>query len=91
MKLKKIGEVWNSRNRLLSDFNSLLSSTNFATMATWRNDFSFLLLTQEPITQDEQLHASGQAIQLITHILIKCYLELFAFISDPENWITNVT
>ena len=25
------------------------------------------------------------------YILIKCYLELFASISDPENWITNVT
>ena len=55
MKLNKIGEVWNSTNRLLSGFNSLLSSKNFATMATWRNDFSFLLLTQEPTTQDEQL------------------------------------
>ena len=40
MKLNKIGEVWNSANRLLSDFISLLSSKNFATMATWQNDFS---------------------------------------------------
>ena len=47
MKLNKIGEVWNSANRLLSDFIGLLSSKNFATMATWRNDFSSLLLTPE--------------------------------------------
>ena len=25
------------------------------------------------------------------YILIKYYLELFASISDPKNWITNVT
>ena len=42
MKLNKIGEVWNSANRLLSDFIGLLSSKNFDTMATWRNDFSSL-------------------------------------------------
>ena len=42
MKVNKIGEVWNSANRLLSDFIGLLSSKNFATMATWRNDFSSL-------------------------------------------------
>ena len=46
MKLNKISEVWNRANRLLSDFNGLLSSKNFATIATWRNDFSFLLLVQ---------------------------------------------
>ena len=34
MKLNKIGEVRNSANRLLSDFIGLLSSKNFATMAT---------------------------------------------------------
>ena len=47
MKLNKIGEVWNSANRLLhvSDLIGLLSSKNFATMAMWRNDFSSLLLT----------------------------------------------
>ena len=47
MKLNKIGEVWNSANRLLhvSDLIGLLSPKNFATMATWRNDFSSLLLT----------------------------------------------
>ena len=44
MKLNKIGEVWNSANRLLSDFFVLLSSKNFATMETWRNDFSSLLV-----------------------------------------------
>ena len=40
MKLNKIGEVWNSANRLLSDFISLLSPKNFATMVTWQNNFS---------------------------------------------------
>ena len=47
MKLNKIGEVWNSANRLLhvSDLIGLLSPQNFATMATWRNDFSSLLLS----------------------------------------------
>ena len=47
MNLNKIGEVWNSANRLLhvSDLIGLLPSKNFATMATWRNDFSSLLLT----------------------------------------------
>ena len=43
MKLNKIGEVWNIANRLLSDFFGLLSSKNFASMATWRNDVSSLL------------------------------------------------
>ena len=33
MKLNKISEVWNSADRLLSDFG-LLSSKHFATMAT---------------------------------------------------------
>ena len=42
MKLNKIGQVWNSANRLLSDFIGLLSSKNFATMATWRKHFSSL-------------------------------------------------
>ena len=40
MKLNKIGEVWNSANRLLSDFISLLSSKNFVTMAMRQNNFS---------------------------------------------------
>ena len=39
MKSNKIGEIWNSANRLLSDFISLLLSKNFATIATLR-DFS---------------------------------------------------
>ena len=47
MQLNKIDEVSNSVNRLLSDFIGLLSSKSFATMATWRNDFSSLLLTSE--------------------------------------------
>ena len=33
-------KVWNGANRLLSDIIGLLSSKNFATMETWRNDFS---------------------------------------------------
>ena len=37
IKLNKIGEVWNSANRLLSNFIGLLSSKNFATIETWRN------------------------------------------------------
>ena len=49
MKLKKTGEVWNSANRLLSDLIGLLSSQNFATMATWRNDFSSLLSPGEMV------------------------------------------
>ena len=44
MKLIKIGEVWFSAKRLLSDFICLLPSKNFATMATWRNDFSSLVV-----------------------------------------------
>ena len=44
MKSNKIGEIWNSANRLLSDLIDLLSSKNFATMATWRNDFSSLFI-----------------------------------------------
>ena len=43
MELNKIGEVWNNASRLLNDCIALLSSKNFATMATWRNDFSSLL------------------------------------------------
>ena len=43
MKLNKIGEVWNSAKRLLSDFFGLLSSKNFASMAIWRNNVSSLL------------------------------------------------
>ena len=39
----KIVEVWSSANRLLSDFFCLLSSIIFATVTTWRNDFSSLL------------------------------------------------
>ena len=42
MKLNKIGEVWNSASRLLSEFFGLLSSKGFATVATWRDHFSSL-------------------------------------------------
>ena len=41
MKLIKIDEVWNSANPLVG----LLSSRNFATMATGRNDLSSQLKT----------------------------------------------
>ena len=43
MKLNKIGEVWNSADRLLSQFIGLLLSKNFTTVVTWRNDSSSLL------------------------------------------------
>ena len=43
MKLNKIGEVCLSANRLLSDFIGLLSSKNFATLATCCNDGSSLI------------------------------------------------
>ena len=52
MKLDKIGEVWNSAIRLLSDFISLLSSKNFATMAMRCNDFSSLLVSVQPTVQE---------------------------------------
>ena len=44
MKLSKIGKVWNGANSFLSDFFGLSSSKNFATMATWRNEFSLYAL-----------------------------------------------
>ena len=44
MKLNKIGKVWNGANSFLSDFFGLSSSKNFATMATWRNEFSLQAL-----------------------------------------------
>ena len=43
MKLNKIEEVWNSANLLFKWIFGLSLSKNFATMATWRNDFSPLL------------------------------------------------
>ena len=43
MKLNRIDKVWNSANPLFRWRFGLLSSRNFATMATWRNDFSSLL------------------------------------------------
>ena len=43
MMLDKVDEVWNIVNRLPSDFFGLLLSKNFASIATWRNDFSPLL------------------------------------------------
>ena len=47
-------EIWNSANRLLSDFFGLLSSKNVSTKATWRNDFSSLLKLSKryPLTRD---------------------------------------
>ena len=43
MKLNKIDDIWKSANLLFKWIFALLSSKNFATMATWRNDFSSLL------------------------------------------------
>ena len=43
MKLNKIDEVWNNANLLFMWSFGLLSSKNFSTMTTWRNDFSSLL------------------------------------------------
>ena len=60
MKLKKIGEVWNSANRLLKGVIGLLSSKNFATMATGRNDFPSLLMVDKlwrwSLIYSNQLH-----------------------------------
>ena len=44
IKLDKIDEVETVRIYFLSDIFGLISSRNFATMATWRNDFSFLFI-----------------------------------------------
>ena len=38
----EIDEVWNSANLLFKWISGLLSSKHFATMVTWRNDFSSL-------------------------------------------------
>ena len=43
MKLNETDEVWNSVNPLFNWCFGLLSSRNFASMATWRNDFLSLL------------------------------------------------
>ena len=60
MKLNDIDEVWNRANftffksKLKRDVFGLLSSKSFATMATWRNDFSSLLIKMglaNPISQ----------------------------------------
>ena len=45
MKLNKIDEVWNSANPRFKWHFGLLSSKNFATMATRRNVFSSLLMS----------------------------------------------
>ena len=50
MELNKNGEVWNSANRLVSDFISLLSSKNFATMATWPKDSKNMLISYPDLT-----------------------------------------
>ena len=47
MKLIKIDEVWNSANPLFKWRFGLLSSRNFAPKATWGNDFSFLLWSNQ--------------------------------------------
>ena len=46
MKLNKIDEVWNCANSPLSNVFGLLSSRNFATMATWRYGSSSLLAVE---------------------------------------------
>ena len=71
MKLSKIGEVWNSANRLLSDFISLLSSKNFATMAMWQNDFSsHSCLKQKPLyVHSYDLYCLGQPKGIKNHFL----------------------
>ena len=50
MEVNKNGEVWNSANRLVSDFISLLSSKNFATMATWPKDSKNMLISYPDLT-----------------------------------------
>ena len=55
MKLNKIDEVWNSVNPLFKWRFGLLSSKNFATMATWRNDFSSLFSDQFNRSQHDLL------------------------------------
>ena len=50
MEVNKNGEVWNSANRLVSDFISLLSSKNFATMATWPKDSKNMLISLPDLT-----------------------------------------
>ena len=50
MELNKNGEVWNSANRLVSDFISLLSSKTFATMATWPKDSKNKLISYPDLT-----------------------------------------
>ena len=62
MKLSKIGEVWNSANRLLSDFIGLMSSKNFATMATWRNDFSSLFELRPHLVGGKCCHPSHPSL-----------------------------
>ena len=44
MKLNDIDEVWNSAKPLFKWRIGLLPSKNFATVATWLNDFSPLLI-----------------------------------------------
>ena len=67
MKLNNIDEVSNSATALLCDVFGLLSSRNFAIMATWRNDFSPLL--------------TGMAISMATWdwvgVVLNCILGLF--------------
>ena len=49
MKLNKIDEVWNSSANPPKYRFGLLSSRNFATMTTWRNDFSSLLALERNV------------------------------------------
>ena len=79
MKLNKIGEVWNSANRLLSDFIGLLSSKNFATMATWRNDFSSLFHLYVSEKNNGFLHFVGN-----------CQKLFFSIINDRLFWLFSL-
>ena len=45
IKLNKIDEFWKTVNSLFNDVFGLLSSRNFTSMATWRNDFSLSTAT----------------------------------------------
>ena len=60
MKLNKIDEVWNNAYPLFKWRFGLLWSRNFATMATWRNDFSLL-------GQNDQKISTGPSFFLIQY------------------------
>ena len=90
MKLNKINEVWNSVNPLFKRCFGLLSSKNFATMATWRNDFSSLYTRNL-----KYIHYSIYKIKCL-----KCYNDkeafleaggLYIYIGFLELWVYHVS